>query len=985
MPLSTLRFTVLLICIVISSVEAYSQTFFLDDRNHPGLGWMVSETEHFKIIYPSHLDGIQDQAAPIAEQTYTALSRNLDMELDKKIRIYLSDHDEIANGFAVPLGNPYTNIWVNVNEYAVIWTGEAKWLRKVISHELAHIFHFETVRSSISPFDNLIANPLPRTWTEGLAEYQTELWDARRGDRWLRVAAFEDRLNYNDGQSAWNGTLMYALGNSQVRYFAEQYGDSTLATMLKHRTQVLFGIAQAHDFDAAMRSTIGKSYDEFNEEWEKHIGVYYNTMAGRMDRVDSLEATQKSLPATWIQDIKYSPDTTQIAVLGLASLERPINGIFTVSNDSARQTRAIALGSINSPFSWHPDGDRIVYSRTSRGSGGAIVNDLYVAEFPSGQRNRLTRDKRARSPVYSPAGDRLAYIQSRDGTDNVRVIDLETEEENHATDFPVDTQLLSIQWHPADEQILISRFSEDRRRDIVLLNLENRDLTQLTDGLHDDRFPVWNADGSAIAYTSLRDQVENVFTLSLDNPGQPQRVTNLFHGAYVRDWIKADTVHEHGRFVIQSTETKRGDAAYVIDASTQRQTQELHIPETYAKWTTHRPRDEIAKSVAPAPHLVQNQYPYRSLKNLTHGLTLATPYYAGNLLGEFEYGIAAGTVWIEPIGKHMLLAGGGISFTDVLDKSFFFLSYTNNQFRPTLRFNFYKRKPSAGTYGLNLLLQERDGADITITQAFDWFDAPYISSDIQLRARFTQRRVYNQADFLDIPPELPEPREGKQADLRFTYTIKRQLPSRSNVIQQLEGWGLRLRMAGAVPGPFTDSSYFRPDLAGYSILPGPGRSRFYVYIRALGMYGDPFPQDFIGFTRSDYITVPFEDPLGLFVLPENERVRGYRDFLIGDRLLFGTLEYRVPFINLRTMVLGTAVLGQTSLSPYLDAGSLRNSQTENGEEYHNRAGTGIELKNILQIGGLRVLHSVGVGQPVTGLGFDEDYDLFYRVRATVPF
>src|SRR5690625_7735270 len=75
-------------------------------------------------------------------------------------------------------------ICVNLNEYAETMTGNEKWLRKVIAHELAHIFHFKAVWSDFGLLNYAIAEPLPRVWTEGLAQYQTEYWDSQRGDRW---------------------------------------------------------------------------------------------------------------------------------------------------------------------------------------------------------------------------------------------------------------------------------------------------------------------------------------------------------------------------------------------------------------------------------------------------------------------------------------------------------------------------------------------------------------------------------------------------------------------------------------------------------------------------------------------------------------------------------------------------------------------------------------------------------------------------------
>src|SRR6056297_305024 len=142
----------------------------LNGRNHPELKWRAAETRHFKIMYPRHLQGIENEAAAIAEETYKALSENLEVTFNRKIRIYLSDEDEIANGFAVPIGKAYTDIWVNVNDYADSFTGREKWLRKVIAHELAHIFHFEAVESNMGLWQFAVADPLPRFFTEGLAQ-----------------------------------------------------------------------------------------------------------------------------------------------------------------------------------------------------------------------------------------------------------------------------------------------------------------------------------------------------------------------------------------------------------------------------------------------------------------------------------------------------------------------------------------------------------------------------------------------------------------------------------------------------------------------------------------------------------------------------------------------------------------------------------------------------------------------------------------------
>ena len=219
-----LCFAALILLPRVSKAQGFN-TF--NNRNHPELDWQVAETEHFKIMYPAHLAGIEIEAATIAEASYKVLSANLDTQFDEKISIYLSDEDEILNGFATRFG--YTMIWVHINDVSRQWTGHTKWLRTVIPHELAHLFHGKAVRGNRGLLvDFLLGDPMPSFWTEGIAQYETELWDAYRGEQWLRTATLDDRLSYTDGRSLWNGRLLYAVGNSQVRYLASQYGDSTL-------------------------------------------------------------------------------------------------------------------------------------------------------------------------------------------------------------------------------------------------------------------------------------------------------------------------------------------------------------------------------------------------------------------------------------------------------------------------------------------------------------------------------------------------------------------------------------------------------------------------------------------------------------------------------------------------------------------------------------------------------------------------------------
>ncbi|MCH8030891.1 MAG: hypothetical protein IIB09_03620 [Bacteroidetes bacterium] len=79
-------------------------------------------------------------------------------------------------------------------------------------------------------------------------------------------------------------------------------------------------------------------------------------------------------------------------------------------------------------------------------------------------------------------------------------------------------------------------------------------------------------------------------------------------------------------------------------------------------------------------------------------------------------------------------------------------------------------------------------------------------------------------------------------------------------------------------------------------------------------------------------------------------------------------------------------LGRLGFSLFADAGMVWTGS--NTGEAIRRTGVGIEAKNVISIGGFRILHSIGVAAPWGELDENlvwDDVDLYYRVQAAVPF
>lgn len=978
---------------------AWAQGFrLMNGRNHPELEWKVAETEHFKIVFPFHLEGIEREAAAIAEETYDVLSANLGVGFEKKIPIYLSDEDEIANGMAIPLGDGYTAIWVHANESAELFTGSEKWLRKVLAHELAHIFHYRATRSRLGLFAYLFGNPRPSFWAEGLAQYQTERWDALRGERWLRTAVLGDALAYDDGRSAWNGRLLYAVGNSQVRFFAEQYGDSALADMLAYRRPVLFGLARVHDFNRAFRATTGLRYDDFYDTWERQINLHYNSLAVGLASTDSLSEQALPFQGTYVEDVKFSRDGGRLAALVMPSLERPVTQLYVEERATGRR-RVLVEGSLSGPLAWSPSGGHIAYCRRLRTATGSWVHDLYRVNTATGETERLTVNRRVSDPTFSPDGRRLAFVSSILGTSNVYVLDTALLNQVRISDFSGDVQITGLAWHPASDRLAITLFDEAGNRRLSLLEVETGSMVDMGEGGVDFRNPVWSPDGSRLAVTSLDDGVPNVFTFDLADGGPglrdagstaggasevaARRVTNQAAGASVRDWIRGESASGPGELVVEISDRKEHDGLFLIGAghAPVRSTGET-APALRASWADQAPPRRVPERIQPDKNLVTRRYPYSTWGEIRHLATLAVPYY----VGPGHWGLVGGTAWVEPLGKHLLLAYGNVSATNPREDSRYVVQYINNQFAPTLLFMVYRGPARLYGYGDHLLLERFTGALFGIYRPLDFGRRAYTKSRLDFQIAYGRRDPIYDERVEELPDELRAPEEAAQVSFQVSMRLKNRPPYKHDVIHPLGGHGalIRFRMgAGTVPMEQI-GDYVRLGLLAYKIFPGPGLSRFAWNGRMESQHGKALAQDFIGFSRVDDVSFlpPFSG--STFFLGESERVRGYRRFVIGQHMAFSTLEYRIPVMpDLDTRLLGVVRLGRTTLSGFVDAGVVWHNRLFASDLTH-QMGAGLEVKNLVRLGGFDLLHAVGAARPAGHL-FRATTDYYYRVRAIFPF
>ncbi len=182
--------------------------------------------------------------------------------------------------------------------------------------------------------------------------------------------------------------------------------------------------------------------------------------------------------------------------------------------------------------SWSPTRNQVAFVSNHLNVGKRY---LHIYDFDTGELRQLTDENtKAWSPVWSPDGDRLAFVTDVDGDQEIYLIDADGANLVNLTSNP-DGFDGAPAWSPDGEWIL---FVSDREAvedyyqdDIYKIRPDGADLTRLTDHPEEDTAPSWSLDGTQIAFVREMPESYEIFVMDADGANQRRLTDNL---AY--DW-----------------------------------------------------------------------------------------------------------------------------------------------------------------------------------------------------------------------------------------------------------------------------------------------------------------------------------------------------------------------------------------------------------------------------------------------------------------
>jgi len=529
---------------------------------NPDVKWRTLETEHFYVHYWSGQEDAAERTAMIAEKAYSELTEAWGHEVFLKTHITLSDVQDTANGRAT--ANPYPQVvaYVTAPESLSVLEAYDDWLDILITHELVHVVHLDTVhgiaRAVNAVFGLGVLGKLttpnivqPRWVVEGVAVVDESKYSSMgrlrsaQFDAFLRMAVLDgsfqtlDQVS-NSARVFPHGTSIYLYGAHFMQYLMARYGEDKLRDLSHvYATQVIpYGI------NKAIEKVLGVTFHQLWKEFKADTRRRFQAQARRIRSRGLRQGRRLTFGGETTRYPFWAPDDEYIYFYkGDGHRDE---GVKRISSGGGRIREGVGMGrqgadvDLRQVFDMEDPG-----AASFVGATGDIVFDqmgTYDYRYrwsdlwrwnggdPRGA-EQLTFGLRASEPDVSPDGRTVVFRRNDVAQSRLGFLELDSGDVRELPPFDRLSQVYTPRWSPDGERVAFSGFVEGGYRDIYVHELASGTTTRVTADRHIDMSPSWSPDGRYIVFGSDRDDVYNVYAWDTEAEALHQ-VSNVLGGAF---------------------------------------------------------------------------------------------------------------------------------------------------------------------------------------------------------------------------------------------------------------------------------------------------------------------------------------------------------------------------------------------------------------------------------------------------------------------
>jgi hypothetical protein len=643
---------ILFFFILLASVTARAQ--FVDfGRNkvqYSDFDWKVLYTEHFQIYYYSEEKELAEQGAFFAEESYKYLQQKFKHSLlDTVPLIFYSSpmHFKQTNTTPGLIPDGVGGFFEFIKGRVVIpYDGSLFNFKHVIRHELTHVFSTSKISNELRIHGKIVEYSPPLWFTEGLAEFCSSEWDTQ-AEMVLKDAVLNGyMIGLNNWESVYGTYFMYKLGQRVLMYISEKYGDEKILGLMEN-------IWMNENFDVVLKNTIGKDYAEFDKEFLYYLKKKYFPVLSELDNPS--QVCENIFSEGFAHEPTYFKNGNKDEIYFIGN-KVGYTSIFKINLNNRNSCDLILEGESSDLYeSFH-------YFRT-----GIDVS-----------RKGL-----------------LTFVTQKGSSDALYIYDIELEKFVSSFTFKNITGIGAPAWSKDSRYIAFSGMEFSGKVDIYLFDIQNENLTRLTNDYYDDTDPCFSPDGNYIIFSSdrtsgIEKSVYNLFLYELAS----NKIAQITKSNAA---LSSPNFSDDGRLIF-SADFQGTQNIWIIDSvfssATMKRVTNFTTAAFDAKWcgkdkivfSTYENgmitikilndvNNKISKSNKTEQISSSMSFTERPLNKISSSTETKNPKYKKR----FSFDLATTAIVTDPVFGNF--AGGALSLSDLLgNEKYYLLLYNNSNY-----------------------------------------------------------------------------------------------------------------------------------------------------------------------------------------------------------------------------------------------------------------------------------------------------------------
>jgi hypothetical protein len=514
--------------------------------------WHIYTTDHFEIYYYPELEQHLERVAGYAESAYQQISADLKHDLSFKVQMILfKTHSEFEQQNVAPPDASSEGVGAFAepvrNRMLLPIDDPPDRLYGLIVHELTHQFEFDIIPQS------LIRRSVPLWVNEGLSDYERGQWSPidLMSVRDAAVADIVPKMSEMEGYgNTSNPRLVYNLGHAVFEFIEAKFGKEGIRQfMFSLRKSVIGGGEDAYEEALKMKK------EEFDQAFERYLKDRFKPFRDKERPADygrDLAPNKEKTHFAEAFSIAPSPSGDLIAAVTVNRKDRELDLVLLSSKDGSLVRNLtsgfdkdmgfdhiVQMGErFEMPWmGWSPKGDRLAYFVRTEKERSLIIQNVLTKKIEVKVPAKSVDEPE--SPNFSPDGKLLAFSALRGGVGDIFTVNLETREIVNLTNDPFADA--APVFSPDGKYIVYSaRVSGNQK--LFRLDLETKNKTQLTFGTQDETGAQFVDDHTLVFSSTATDpavplepevakngNIYNIWTLDMSS-GELRQYTDALGG-----------------------------------------------------------------------------------------------------------------------------------------------------------------------------------------------------------------------------------------------------------------------------------------------------------------------------------------------------------------------------------------------------------------------------------------------------------------------